>query len=68
MIKTLGIYKSFGNVDVIKGIDLQIDRGEIVTIVGASGAGKSSLINALLNSPKKPTKVMYSLTIRMSAR
>ena len=47
MIKTIGIYKSFGNVDVIKGIDLQIDRGEIVTIVGASGAGKTTLLQII---------------------
>ena len=38
MIEAKGIYKSFGNVEVIKGIDLHIDNGEIVTIVGASGA------------------------------
>ena len=47
MIEAKGIYKSFGNVDVIKGIDLQIDKGEIVTIVGASGAGKSTLLQII---------------------
>ena len=47
MIEAKGIYKSFGNVDVIKGIDIHIDKGEIVTIVGASGAGKSTLPNDL---------------------
>lgn len=47
MIQANGIYKSFGNVDVIKGIDLQIDNGEIVTIVGASGAGKSTLLQII---------------------
>ena len=47
MIEANGIYKSFGNVDVIKGIDLQIDKGEIVTIVGASGAGKSTLLQII---------------------
>lgn len=47
MIETRGIYKSFGNVDVIKGIDLQIDKGEIVTIVGASGAGKTTLLQII---------------------
>ena len=47
MIETKGIYKSFGNVDVIKGIDLQINKGEIVTIVGASGAGKTTLLQII---------------------
>ncbi|MBQ7533869.1 MAG: ABC transporter ATP-binding protein [Bacteroidales bacterium] len=47
MIEARGIYKSFGNVDVIKGIDLHIDKGEIVTIMGASGAGKSTLLQII---------------------
>ena len=47
MIEANGIYKSFGNVDVIKGIDLHIDKGEIVTIMGASGAGKSTLLQII---------------------
>lgn len=47
MIEAKGIYKSFGNVDVIKGIDIHIDKGEIVTIVGASGAGKSTLLQII---------------------
>lgn len=47
MIEAHNIYKSFGNVDVIKGIDIQIDKGEIVTIVGASGAGKTTLLQII---------------------
>ena len=47
MIEANGIYKSFGNVDVIKGIDIQIDKSEIVTIVGASGAGKTTLLQII---------------------
>ena len=47
MIEAKGIYKSFGKVEVIKGIDLQINKGEIVTIVGASGAGKSTLLQII---------------------
>lgn len=47
MIEAKGIYKSFGNVNVIKGIDIQINNGEIATIVGASGAGKSTLLQII---------------------
>ena len=47
MIEAKGIYKSFGNVNVIKGIDIHIDKGEIVTIMGASGAGKSTLLQII---------------------
>ena len=47
MIEAKGIYKAFGNVEVIKGIDLHIDKGEIVTIMGASGAGKTTLLQII---------------------
>jgi len=47
VIKTTNIQKSFGQVDVLKGIDLQINRGELVSIVGTSGAGKTTLLQIL---------------------
>jgi len=47
VITTKNIYKSFGKVDVLKGIDLQIEKGELVSIVGASGAGKTTLLQIL---------------------
>ena len=47
MIKTEGITKSFGTLQVLKGIDLTIDKGEIVAIVGPSGAGKTTLLQIL---------------------
>lgn len=40
MIEIEGITKSFGQLQVLKGIDLNIDKGEVVSIVGPSGAGK----------------------------
>ena len=60
MIEARGIYKSFGNVDVIKGIDLHIDKGEIVTIMGASGAGKSTLLQ-IIGTLEKADKGVVSI-------
>ncbi len=47
MIDITGIRKSFGNLEVLKGIDLHIDRGEILSIVGPSGAGKTTLLQII---------------------
>lgn len=47
MIQAKGIYKSYGNLEVLKGIDLHIAKREIVSIVGASGAGKSTLLHII---------------------
>ena len=47
MIETQGITKSFGSLQVLKGIDLRVDKGEVVAIVGPSGAGKTTLLQII---------------------
>lgn len=47
MIKAKNIFKSFDTLQVLKGVDLQVDKGEIVSIVGPSGAGKTTLLQIL---------------------
>ena len=47
MIQTQGITKSFGNLQVLKGIDLTINKSEVVAIVGPSGAGKTTLLQII---------------------
>ena len=47
IIKASDIHKSFGQLKVLKGIDLEVGKGEIVSITGASGAGKSTLLQIL---------------------
>lgn len=47
MIDACGIYKAFGNVEVLKGVDIQVARSEVVAIIGSSGSGKSTLLRCL---------------------
>lgn len=53
MIKAQNITKSFGSLQVLKGIDIEIQKGELVTIVGASGAGKTTFLQ-ILGTLSKP--------------
>ncbi|HMS70906.1 MAG: ABC transporter ATP-binding protein [Saprospiraceae bacterium] len=47
MIKAQGITKAYGNLKVLKGVDLEIEMGKIISILGKSGAGKSTLLHIL---------------------
>ena len=44
MINGRNIHKSFGDLEVLKGIDLDVEAGEVIVIVGVSGSGKSTLL------------------------
>lgn len=54
MIEIKDLTKSFGNLQVLKGVDLEIKKGEIISIVGPSGAGKTTLLQ-LIGTLDKPT-------------
>jgi lipoprotein-releasing system ATP-binding protein len=47
MIEAVQIRKSYGELEVLKGVDLEVRSGEIVSIVGGSGAGKATLLEIL---------------------
>jgi len=53
-IRTIGLRKSFGDNEVLKGIDLTVERGEVVCVIGPSGSGKSTLLRSV-NLLERPT-------------
>jgi polar amino acid transport system ATP-binding protein len=55
MVKLENIHKRFGDLEVLKGVDLEIKRGEVVCVLGPSGSGKSTLLRCinLLEPPEK---------------
>ncbi len=54
LLELKDLHKSFGNLEVIKGIDLEIDKGDIMVIIGPSGSGKSTVLRCM-NLLEKPT-------------
>ncbi|WP_331468047.1 amino acid ABC transporter ATP-binding protein [Peptostreptococcus porci] len=54
LLEIKDLHKSFGNLEVIKGIDLEIDKGNIVVIIGPSGSGKSTVLRCM-NLLEQPT-------------
>jgi polar amino acid transport system ATP-binding protein len=47
MIKVENVYKSFGSLEVLKNINLEVDKGEVLCIIGPSGSGKSTLLRCM---------------------
>ena len=60
MIEVINLKKSFGNMEVLKGIDITINKGDIVAVLGPSGSGKSTFLRCL-NLLETPTsgEVLY---------
>lgn len=55
MIVAKALTRKFGELEILKGVDLQIEKGEVVSIVGSSGAGKTTLLNILGTLDKAST-------------
>ena len=60
MISVKGLYKQFGELEVLKGIDLEIGKGNVIVVIGPSGSGKTTMLRCL-NILENPTKGTVSI-------
>ncbi|TWD97572.1 cystine transport system ATP-binding protein [Neobacillus bataviensis] len=61
MIKINGLYKQFDQLQVLKGIDLEVEKGKVVVVIGPSGSGKTTMLRCL-NVLETPTKGVISIS------
>ncbi len=54
LVQVIGLRKSFGDLEVLKGVDFDVDRGEVVAIIGPSGSGKTTMLRCI-NLLERPT-------------
>jgi branched-chain amino acid transport system ATP-binding protein len=60
MLRLESVHTHYGNIEALKGVSIDVDRGEIVTIIGANGAGKSTLLMTICGNPRPSSgRVVY---------
>ncbi len=52
MLRIQGVHAFYGNIEALKGVDVDVNEGEIVTLIGANGAGKSTLLMTICGNPR----------------
>lgn len=61
MIKIEGLHTHYGQIEALKNLNLEVNQGEIVTLIGANGAGKSTLLNTICGRPRASAgKIFYN--------
>ena len=61
LLQVRGVKAYYGNIIALKGIDLDVDEGEIVTLIGANGAGKSTLMMTIFGKPRaREGRIMFA--------
>ena len=64
LLSIRGLGAAYGKIDALKGVDLEINSGEIVALIGANGAGKSTLMVTIFGKPR--ARAISSSTARLS--
>lgn len=60
MLEIKNLHTFYGQIAALKGVSLHVDKGEIVTLIGANGAGKSTLLNTLCGTPQaRSGQILY---------
>ena len=52
MLKISGVHTFYGRIEALKGVNIEVNEGEIVTLIGSNGAGKSTLLMTICGSPQ----------------
>jgi len=52
MLKISGVHTFYGHIEALRGVDMEVNEGEVVTLIGANGAGKSTLLMTIFGNPK----------------
>ena len=59
MVEAQGVRKSFGSVEILKGIDLQVERGSVTCLIGPSGSGKTTFLRCINHLEKVNAGRLY---------